>query len=481
MLVRNHLAAAGHGRMTVRSFACLVLVCAAAAGCGQTVEETSFPQGTALWSRRLGHGSGQETVDLAVDPDGNTIVAGRYYGETDFGAGPVTSPADNYQVFLAKYAPDGAHLWSKAYGDFAGDGATAVGTDASGNVYVAGFFGNKIDFGGGEMTSSGSADLFLAKLDASGTHVWSLSFGDADNQRDVTLAVDSQGNCTLFGTFYGQVDFGGGLLDGSKFPLFVARFDSSGNHLYSRIVDGGSSYGLNGAAVAADAAGNAYLTGQYSGVLDFGSGPLTAEMYGGDIFVAKLGPDGAADWVKSFGADTEATWDEGTGIAVDPDGNVLVTGAVAGNVDFGGGVQPAHPAGDGFDTDPFILKLDAGGGFVWARRFGGTSSDHGRAIAADLEGNVVVTGDFYEAMVVAGKQITGAGMQDAFLLKLDAGGNPVWGRSFGNENRQTGMSVAVDADGAALVGGAGYGPIDLGDGLIAASGYFEVFVGKFAP
>ena len=84
-----------------------------------------------------------------------------------------------------------------------------------------------MDFGGGQLVSAGSRDTFVVKLDASGDHQWSKSFGDADEQSSASVAVDGAGNVLITGYFSGFVDFGGGpLVCAGVRDVFVAKLGS---------------------------------------------------------------------------------------------------------------------------------------------------------------------------------------------------------------------------------------------------------------
>src|SRR5690606_18993841 len=111
-----------------------------------------------------------------------------------------------------------------------------VAFDANGNVFVSGWFGGSIDFGGGAHMSAGQADAFIAKLDGNGGHVWSKRYGDAASQFIRGLEVDAAGNVVVAGYTDGSIDFGGGALTSSDgYDVFVARLDPAGNHLDSKI------------------------------------------------------------------------------------------------------------------------------------------------------------------------------------------------------------------------------------------------------
>jgi hypothetical protein len=145
----------------------------------------------------------------------------------DFGGGTLTS-AGEQDIFLAKFDGNGTHLWSQRFGDADDQWCYSVASDPSGNVVVTGFFYGTVDFGGGLLTSAGLEDIFLAKFDANGTHLWSQRFGDAvDYQEGFSVASDPSGNVVMTGFFEGTVDFGGGTLFSLYNDIFLVKFGST--------------------------------------------------------------------------------------------------------------------------------------------------------------------------------------------------------------------------------------------------------------
>jgi hypothetical protein len=126
-------------------------------------------------------------------------------------------------------------IWSAIYGDASIQAPTSIAVDAMGNVFVCGFFDGNIKFGDTSLIGSGAADIFLAKFDDAGKPLWGRRFGDAMSQFPCELAIDTTSNVVMVGGFQGSVDFGGGILvSAGAFDSFVAKFDGSGTHLWSK-------------------------------------------------------------------------------------------------------------------------------------------------------------------------------------------------------------------------------------------------------
>jgi hypothetical protein len=192
-------------------------------------------------------------------------------------------------AYLAKFDPDGGHLWSQGFGDSLSQYGQSVATDADGSVVLAGNFEGTIDFGGGVLTSGGGNDAFLAKFDGAGTHLWSRGFGDEEGQTGQSTAVDGDGNVYLTGSFAGAADFGGGeLTSAGGLDIYLVEFDAAGGHLWSQSY--GDTLGQWGESVAVDSDGNVLLAGYFEGTTNFGTGALTSAGLE-DIYLAKFGLD----------------------------------------------------------------------------------------------------------------------------------------------------------------------------------------------
>jgi hypothetical protein len=152
------------------------------------------------------------------------VATGWYYGSVDFGGGSLKTAGDS-EIFLAKFDTNGNHLWSKGFGGMYGDeDKKSVACDGSGNVIVTGYYFGTVDFGGGPLTSAGVSDIYLAKFDADGNHLWSKRFGDATCQGGHSVACDGSGNIVATGLLGGTVDFGGGPLTSSGSDVFLVKF-----------------------------------------------------------------------------------------------------------------------------------------------------------------------------------------------------------------------------------------------------------------
>ena len=424
-----------------------------------------------LWSQRFG----DEEADIAfgdgVFSSGSVVLTGYFTGDLDFGAGPMTS-ADSFDVYLAKFNTNGSHLWSRRFGDQESQLAIGVAVDQLGNIVFTGWLAGAADFGGGVLTSAGSNDIFLAKFDTDGNHLWSKRFGDAQGQESIGLAFDSSGNVLVTGNFRGTVDFGGGPLTAAgSDDIFLAKLDPNGNHLWSKRF--GDAEDQEGTGLAVDTSGNVLVTGEFRGTVDFGGGILTSVGLD-DIFVAKLDANGNHLWSKRFG---DVNRDEGVALITDQTDNVLLTGQFRGTSDFGGGVLTS--AGS---SDIFLAKFDSDGNHVWSKRFGDVDSQRGNSVAVDSLGRPVITGAFEGTTDFGGGGLVSAGDEDIYLAKFDAAGNHLFSQRYGDiADSQLGTDVAFDSADNVFFIGAFYGTVDFGHGPLTSAGEFDIFVAKINP
>ncbi|MDI1447374.1 SBBP repeat-containing protein [Polyangium sp. 6x1] len=371
-----------------------------------------------LWGARVGGTGEQASVSAAIDVAGNVVVAGGFQGALDL-AGTSLNANGVADVFVAKFDPSGNALWVKQFGDGEAQIATDVAVDDEGNIIVVGFAKSAIDFGLGPVTPVSDQDLFVAKFDPGGTNVWAIRPGRAADldYRNPTISVAHVGDGKVVVTGASE-----GLL---AFPPLAIPAKGQGDAFLVEIgADGqaiwGDSFGAmntrqRGYGVAAGPEGEIAMTGEMTGTVNFGGVDLESRG-GADMFVAVYNAAGKHRWSRRFGG---AATQSGRGVAIDGEGNVLVTGLYAGALEFFGenafvNVDLADSAWDGFTT-----KLDPTGSVVWAVSLSGPQQQVPSAIAALSDGSAVVAGWYENQLLPSGAQaLPGTGDADGFILSL---------------------------------------------------------------
>ncbi|MCC6558411.1 MAG: hypothetical protein IT372_36185 [Polyangiaceae bacterium] len=424
----------------------------------------------------LGFGSSadQAASRVAVAPDGTMVLAADAPGRVNYGGGLIGDESGVTHVHVARLDPAGAHRWSKSFG--AGSehhvGGLAVADD--GGVLLTGYVLGGIDLGGGIVAASADVDLFVAKLDADGNHVWSEAFGEAGTQVTTDLVPDAQQAILIGGFFAGALTLGGAALavpDLTGVDAFVAKLSPDGEPLWARqFGDAGEQYTLR---VAAGPNGEVALTGFFTGVIDFGGGPISNDDAEYDGFVAVLGPAGDHLWSHSFRSPARTI---GTGVTFDREGRLYVTGYFGATADFGG--QQLVSAGV---EDIFLVAYDGGGNIELARSWGDAGSQAGHAVRLDAAGNLIIVGSGDGAIDFGAGAVPTTGASDAFAFKLDRTGNLLWGRVFGADGAQAAADFAPDPLGNLVVTGSFENAIGLGATQVTAEGARDIWLAKLRP
>lgn len=226
-----------------------------------------------------------------------------------------------------------------------------------------------------------------------------------------------------------------------------------------------------GVGLCTDAAGNLYVSGRFSGVVDFDPGPGTVNLNSasGTLFVAKYSSTGALSWARNVGDDGGVEHFQES-LAIDGSGNVYLTGWFIGSPDFDPGPSSYTLSGD-LDFSTFVLKLNAQGNFVWAKALKGPGSSEARSggIALDSDSNVYVAGEFLGTIDFDPESntynLTSAGVEwDMFVLKLNTAGSFVWAKSWPSTVPTRLASIALDGADNVLTAGKFQGTVDFDPG-----------------
>jgi hypothetical protein len=422
------------------------------------------------WAQSAGGTNYDWANGVAVDNDGNAIITGYFKGTATFGVTNLTS-AGSLDIFVAKLDKDGAWQWAVSAGGSSYDWGEGVAVDSSGNVYLTGLFCGSAWFGNILLISEGSDDVFVAKLNSNGEWQWVVRAGGTNSELGNGVAVDNNGNVIITGRFRESVSFGPFTLTSvGECDVFVAKLNCNGDWLWA-VSAGGSSYD-NGIGVALDASGGIYIIGYFEGIATFGSTMLTSEG-DWDVFVAKLNSDGVWQWAKSAGG---SGYDEGRDIAVDSSGNVIITGNFHVSASFG----PFTLTSVAESSDVFVAKLNCIGDWLWAVSAGGSSGDHGSGVAMDSGGKVYVTGSFQCTATFGSATITSAGSSDVFVAKLNCNGDWLWAVSAGGTGWDWGTDVAVSSSGIVYAAGNFQDAAWFGSFNLTSAGESDVFIAKLA-
>jgi len=391
----------------------------------QIVQQPGLPLGF-----KIGGTGDQAGYDIVTDSTGNIYVAGVFSGTVDFDPGSaihnLTSTDPNGNIFVAKYDSTGHFLWADQVGMNLTLSATGspnldvhLALDANGNVYLSGEFEGTATLGtftlpnSDTTTGANHRDIFIAKLNSSGTYQWAESIGAAGETELVQSMVvePSAGQVVLGGTFASTVDFDPGAgttaltaSNGVSSPdAYILSLDTTGAFQWVHQMGGvGSTINVLGLALFSN--GDVAATGGYTGAVDFGNGqqldgnPLISSTYIGQF----SDTDGSAKSALGFMA---TGGESGHAIAIDTaNGNhIIVAGQFHGTFDPSG--TPLVESGfiqnntAGSPGDAFVLEVDSGGEYINAVAFGGTGADDATSLSINAATGTVFVGGHFENTV----------------------------------------------------------------------------------
>lgn len=402
------------------------------------------------WTRSIGGSGADDAQAIATGTNGNVYVAGAFSGTVDFDPSPATftiASAGGTDGFVAVFDANGNFINAVSFTNNLECKVYSMATDNLGNIILTGGFTGSVDFEPGpgvtQLVAGGFYDIFLVKLTANLGFTWAQRFGYAGgDDHGFSVATDANNNVLVTGYFQGpNIDFDPGAptfyisSQGLK-DIFILKLDPSAGFLWAFGLGSSGSFQEIGQTIKTDASGNVIVGGYFSATVDFDAGTGTQTITTGgnyDAFVAKYSPNGAYIWADKFsGAGDEVCY------ALQPDGNgnIYCTGSFAGGTvcDFDPSASTYSLISIGANPDVFVTKLTSNGNFVWAKAFGGTGSDYGRAIA--LDANTVYSSGYFTGIVdfdpsASTNTILSNGGSDFFLSRLDLSGNYLSAYSYG--------------------------------------------------
>ncbi len=424
------------------------------------------------WSTYYGGNWTDFGTSTAIDQAGNIYLVG-WTESSNFPATPGAiqeRSAGKAEAFIAKFAPDGARLWTTHYGGSDDDLAMGVAIAPNGDVAVAGYTLSS-DFpvtrGAFQETKKPDADGFIAVFRPDGTIRWCTYFGGSNFEEIDAVAIDGAGAVFVTGrTISGDLPVSFPTYQFTKsgdHDLFIAKFRADGSRAWATYYGGvKEDWGHD---ISVDGAGNVIVCG-HSESPDF---PVTAGAFQSafegerDCILLKFSSTGSRIFSTLIGG-----WyfDDAYSVAAAGDGSIALCGTVASN-NFPNSAGAFQLVKRG-TWDAFIGRFMPDGTRHWLTLYGGgndgTLSDEEAAngIAVYPSGNIIVTGrtrslDFPVTGDAA--QAARAGKLDAFVVKMRRDGSRIWASYFGGTDDESEVSsrglaaIAADWRGTAVITG----------------------------
>lgn len=384
-------------------------------------------------------------------------------------------------AFFSLFTLNGQTMeWLHILGNEYPDRAYDIKTDVAGNVLVLGSFEDTLDFDLGPGTAflyAVNGYTYVLKLNAAGEFLWVKQW--ATPTSGVRMDTDASGNVYVTGYVDGTQDLDPGpgtfMVSSTQVAGYIVKLDPEGNFLWAKVLENINAGYSTPDGLVLDPTGGFYLIGATGGEVDFDPGP------GQNIpnppngrFISKYDNDGNLHWVNP--------WNPVPSIAlidfdVDMNGNFFIGGEYFGTIDFDPGPGTASPGPSAGQKDVFVQKFDPNGNLVWVRAIQGVQFQYLAGLSVDVNGNVVLFGEFQNPTDLdPGPDTllfnTDDFRPDLFIQKLDPDGNLLWANQYSTDFVIRAYSVATDALGNIYTGGSlhqGTGDFDPGPGVIQLS------------
>ena len=370
-----------------------------------------------------------------------------------------------FSLFLVKLGAQELK-WIYKIGGTTAESGVGITIDSDQNIYdITNFMGTVLVSSSVTFSSKGAEDILIRKSTSLGILQWVKQIGSKGQDLSADIVHDLDDNIYVTGTFTDSLYFENQLvLKGSsqKMYSFVIKINEVGALVWAKQME--SSISVSARALSSGSTGDLFLSGNFEGAAILGDGFTNLSKGGSDIFLAKLNPmNGQTLSVKQIGGiDQDFVQQHVT----DNSGNIYMTGDYRQTIDLDPGTAEFLATTKGL-TDIFIVKINAGGLFQWAKSYGGIGTDYGQSLDVDQEGNVIATGRFSENVSFGNTSqvLKSVGSTDIYIVKLNANGNTQWVNGYGDAQNDSGNRVIINKNGVIYVAGLYRGKVDFNPSL----------------
>lgn len=393
-----------------------------------TIVDNDTVPGTVQLVRQFGTSQVDFGIGIATDQNGNTYIAGRSW--------VTVNNVQSFDSWISKRDAAGNEIWTRVirkddvsviynnqiYFGYNNDLVNNIVVDRTGNIYIGGtsqFFGfihygndpnNPVDDTSRPLQDS---NAWLIKFDSAGNQLWADEYDYSLEDIAWDLAVDANGNAYLAGyTSNSTTTFENG-------GAFLMKYTSSGTRSWTQRLGSNATDAIK--ELTTDSAGNVYIVGESYGLNGFS---------GSDVWAGKYDTNGNLQWLQAIV--TSGLTDEGTGIGVDGNGNVYISGRSTDNLNQ--------------QQNPWVIKLDTNGNRDNLWRFSQTNTNQlmyaYQDLVVDATGNVYLSG--FKATATGTNSILG----QALLLKVNSTGEILWEQAIGGADGTTiAENITLGSDG----------------------------------
>jgi hypothetical protein len=316
---------------------------------------------------------------------------------------------------ITKRTPSGTLLWTRTITNI-----QSLAVTPNGDIYITGGFTGTVNFNswgaGYPMTSTGNTDIFVSKLNTNGDFVWVQRIGDVGADSATQISLDTLGHIYLTGKFTGSVDFNPGPSTDilSNGTDFILKLDTAGNYVWGRRLD---LVGTSGIVISdVNASGKITCITYLYGTFDMNPGAgVNSVTTVAEYVLFQLDENGNFNWTFKIQGITPFTFSLNL-LKVDLIGNIYISGRVRGEYNFGGWI-PSTPY---TSANQFVVKYNSNGSFVFGKQITSISGASGYIFPGGLDvdnsGNIYLSGVYQNNIYFDGVQYgsSGLGMDFSF-------------------------------------------------------------------
>jgi hypothetical protein len=369
------------------------------------------PAGKCLWAIGIGGSKSEYGKSLAIDDDGNILLAANFYSDTLYvNEHHYVLNSGNQDFLIAKFNSFGELLWARGFGYLEYDNVSAIDIGNYGNIYITGMFTYHLDLGNNiTLASNGGMDIFVAKLDQNGYITWAGSIGSYSSlEFSNDIACNADGSAIIIGRYNGTISFPNDVDDltsrGSS-DIFLSKFGNTGQCQWASSFGGsGSDHGVS---LDISNTGMIYTTGYFPGTIILDDDISLYSTGSTDVFIAKHDTDGNPIWAKKAGSlESDGVYE----ISVNDNSHASICGYFSGSMVFDANNYFNSVA----QTDAFFATYDSSGVCQYAKAIVGSGSNEATSIFSN--DRTVIAGNFTNSIEANTFELESNGSTDIFLL-----------------------------------------------------------------
>jgi hypothetical protein len=349
--------------------------------------------GKALWVSAIGGSKTDRAYGVITDAAGNAYVTGHFESTDAMVNGENLPNAGSYDVFTAKFAPNGKVLWVRVKGHEGYDYGHGIAIDSKGHVVVTGAIGRQV---------------FCTKYDAEGREIWHRTTSGSVTGSGHGIAVDEKDHIYLGGNSTGAGSFGKAVIGSKTTAALVVKVTPEGEGVWASVIPGTPSALYH--EIACDSQGRVWGVGMFKGSVSVaGQTYQSSGEKDTDGLVVHLDADGKVQWASHLhGPGTDYC----LGVTTDDQGTAFVCG------DFNQGtVLAGHALATRGSGDIFLAAFDSKGSLTWVQQAGGKLNDNAYPITFRAPDELIIAGSCAAPAMFGSHEVTKSGSSDLYAAK----------------------------------------------------------------